>query len=440
MARPALFCHAALSFLALTSGSFGARSEQSVSSSRQFVVYGTDLAMRGAICDLAETTKRELLATLGQRDGWSTPIVINARYPQANLPELPRLNVELGQTGFGLKLQVDVVIDSAVSRPEIRRELLRALILEMVYRRQPQLPWGAVYATPPAWLLDGIPSPQSDLSRERIGALLALSAASGNVWPLHRFLVQPAEELDAAARKLYRAYSFALVDLLSGGPEGPERLTRFILDLPHASNNDPLAELRSHFPEIFGAESAETTWRKQIARVSTDRSYQALTSAETERRLDETLRLTIWDREQQTRYELTQFPVFLKQKTAIRTLTEIGTKLTVLAARAHPIYAPIISEYAQIVALIRRGRTLGVPKRLEQLGATRRAMSAQIRKIDDYLNWFEATSLVKPSGQFDDYMKAAERAAQPRRTRKDPISIYLDALERQLEEEKPAIR
>jgi hypothetical protein len=62
-------------------------------------------------------------------------------------------------------------------------------------------------------------------------------------------------------------------------------------------------------------------------------------------------------------------------------------------------------------------------------------MSAQTRAIDDYLNWFEATSLMKPSGQFDDYMKAAERAARPGRTKRDPISVYLDALETQFERE-----
>ena len=81
-----------------------------------------------------------------------------------------------------------------------------------------------------------------------------------------------------------------------------------------------------------------------------------------------------------------------------------------------------------------------MPKRLEQLASTRKAMSAQLCEIDDYLNWFEATSLVRPSGAFADYMKAAERAALPAQTKRDRISIYLDAVETQLEEEKPAIR
>jgi hypothetical protein len=434
MGPPGLLGSIALACFVGISTPPAAASERSISTSRQFIVYGNDLAARGIICELAERTKRELLGLVGQRDDWTLPIVINARRPQANLPELPRLKVDLGQTGFGLRLQLDLLIDPATNRAEIRRELLRALILEMIYRREPQLPSGATYASPPDWLLDGIPSEESDLPRERVAALLALSATSGNVWPLHRFVAQRTELLDAAARKLCRAYSSALVDLLSRRPDGPRRLMQFILDLPRASN-DPMEELRNHFPEVFGMESAEVTWQKQIAHLSSDQAYQLLSTAETERRLGEILRLRISDRGPERTYDLVQFLVFQKDKAAKKALVALANNLTAFGTRAHPVYAPIIAEYAQIVSSIERGRTLSVPKRLAQLASTRKAMSAQMREIDDYLNWFEATSLVKPSGQFADYMQAAERAAQPWRTKRDSISVYLDALEIQFERE-----
>jgi hypothetical protein len=257
---------------------------------------------------------------------------------------------------------------------------------------------------------------------------------SGSVWPLHRFVAQRTELLDAAARKLYRAYSCALVDLLSRRPDGPRRLTQFILDLPRASN-DPMEDLRNHFPEIFGTESAETTWQREIAHRSTNQAYQLLSSAETERRLDEILRLRIPGHGPERSYDLAEFQFFLKHKTAKNALVALANDLTALATGAHPVYASIIAEYAQVVWSIERGRTLSVPKRLAQLCSKRKAISAQMREIDDYLNWFEATSLVTPSGQFADYMKAAERAAQPGRTKKDSISVYLDALEIQFERE-----
>jgi hypothetical protein len=421
-----------MALLALGPAAAAESVEQSISTSRQFIVYGTDLAMRGAICDLAERTKRELLALLGQRDSWTAAIVINAQYPRANLPEVPRLSVELGQTGFGLKLQLDLVIDSGVTQPEIRRELLRALVLEMIYRTQPSIPAGTAYVSPPDWFLEGVPSPQSDLTRDRVTAILAMPVAAKNVLSLEKFLRQRPELLEAPGRSLYRAYAFALVDLLSRSPDGPHRLAQFIFRLP-ASSNDPMAELRSHFPGLFETEGGEEAWQKQVVRLSLDQPYQLLGSGETERRLDEVLRLKISERGPEKNYELTQFRIFLKNKSAKKTLASLGHDLEGLATRAHPIYVPIIAEYAEITALLRRGKTLDVPKRLERLQNSRKAMAAQMHEIDDYLNWFEATSMARPSGEFVDYLKAARRANQPEQTKRDSISVYLDALETQFD-------
>jgi len=407
--------------------------EQSISTSRQFIVYGTDVGVRGAICDLAERTKRELLTLLVQRDNWTTAIVINAQYPRANLPESPRFSVDLAQTGFGLKLQLDLVIDSAVSRPEIRRELLRALVLEMIYRPQPTIPAGTAYVSPPDWFLEGVPAEQSDLPRDRVTAILAVPMSARSVLPLEKFLAQRPELLDVPARNVYRAYSFALVDLLGRAPHGPHHLAQLILDMP-ASSNDPMAELRSHFPGLFESDSAEATWQKQITRLASDQPYRSLGSAETERRLDEILRMRIVDGSGGKTYQLTQFPIFLKQKLAKRRLESLAQELRVLATRAHPVYAPMIADYAEVSALLLRGKTLDVPRRLDRLQNSRKAIASQLRGIDDYLNWFEATSLAGPSGEFADYLKAAKRAAQPERTKRDPISVYLDALETQFDE------
>lgn len=407
--------------------------EQSISTSRQFIVYGTEVAVRGAICDLAERTKRDLLDLLNQRDAWATPIVINAQYPQANLPELPRLAVNLSQTGFGLKLQLDLTIDAEISRPEMRRELLRVLLLEMIYRGHSNIPAGTAYVSPPEWLLDGAPAQPSDMPLDRVSNFLAIPVAARAVMPLEKFLHQRPELLDAPGRLLYRAYSIALVDLLSHAPEGRARLARFIVNL-RSAGNDPMEELRQHFPGLLGpGDGAERVWERQIARLATKQPYQLQTSAETERMLDETLRLKISDRGAERKYELAEFPKFLKHPSAKTLLAVLAHDLSRLATRANPIYRPIISEYSKIAALLTRGKSKGLTRRLDRLRAARREVAAQMREIDDYLNWFEATRLSGPSGAFADYMKAAELAARPQKSRRDPISIYLDALETQFE-------
>ena len=87
----------------------------------------------------------------------------------------------------------------------------------------------------------------------------------------------------------------------------------------------------------------------------------------------------------------------------------------------------------RIATLLARGKTNGIAERLARLSASRKVLAAQMRKIDDYMNWFEATKSRGPSGAFADYMKAAELAAQPEQRRRDPISVYLDVLETQFQ-------
>ena len=419
--------------LALPAPVGGAAPEQSLSTSRQFIVYGTELGLRGAICHLAEQAKRDLLELLEERDAWATPIVIHAQYPQANLPELPRLAVNLSQTGFGLKLQLDLTLDAEISRPDVRREILRALLLEMIYRGESNIPSGAAYVSPPDWLLDGVPAQQSEMPLERVSNLLALSVAGRSAMPLEKLLQQKPELLDAPGRLLYRASAIALVDLLRRAPEGPARLARFIMDLRLASN-DSMSELRKQFPEMFPAgHGVEEIWERQVARLAAQQPHRLLSGAATGRRLNEVLRLKFSDRGGEKTCDLAEFPKFLKHPSAETALARLARDLGQLEVRANPIYRPLISEYAKVTALLARGKTKGLATRLDRLRATRQAVGKQLREIDDYLNWFEATRLRGPSGAFTDYLKAAESAAGPPQTKRDPISIYLDALQTQFE-------
>jgi hypothetical protein len=209
-------------------------------------------------------------------------------------------------------------------------------------------------------------------------------------------------------------------------------LRQFIADLPSAAN-DPIEDLRRHFPGLFEADTTEQNWQQQIARLSTPQPYELMGSAETERLLEEKLRLKISERGATKTYELAEFPLFVKQAPARKALRSMAVELSTLAARAHPIYAPIIGEYAAVASRLGSGSTIGIPRRLKNADAECAAVKAQMREVDDYLNWFEATSLGQPSGQFASYLRAADRAAQKGPNRKDPISVYLDALAAQFD-------
>ncbi len=416
-----------LGVLACASPAAATTPERSVSTSRQFVVYGPDLGLRSAICDLAERTKRDLLQRIGRRDEWSTPIVIRAQYPQANLPESPRAALNFSQTGFGLKLQLDLIMAPDVTQPEIRRELLGALLLEIMYRSAPDLAAGTTYISPPDWLLDGLQA-QTGSGAEA----LAAPAAAQKLLSLEEFLQQRPELLEASGRSLYGAYSVALVELLTRLPNGRQRLARFISDLPAASN-DAVADLRTHFPELIDATGgSKKAWISHIARLAVRQSGQLLSGPETERILHEMLSLRISNAVSEKKYDLHEFPAFLREPSARPALTSLDRTLSAFVARANPIYRPVIYEYEKITARLARGKTHGIADRLARLLEARKRIAAQMRKIDDYMNWFEATQSRGPSGAFADYMKAADSAVRLEQ-RRDPISVYVDFLEVQFQ-------
>jgi hypothetical protein len=406
--------------------------ERSVSTSRQFLVYGTDIRLRAAICDLAERTKGDVLRLSDQRDEWTTPIVIHARYPQANLPGTPRAALNFAQTGFGLKLQLDLTIVSDTRQPEVRRELLRAILLEMMYRGQTDLPAGTCYVPPPDWLVDGIAPRQSAFDEQELIGVLRTPLNKRKILPLEDLLRERPDLFDAPGRSLYRAYSFALVELLVRGPDGRHRLARFIAGLPAVANN-AMAGLGAYFPELSDANNAEKGWRLHLERLVAGQSFQLLGAKETEQKLAELLVVRICGAGPERNYRLEEFPKFIRDASSKLALARCSSDLRTLRARANPVYCPLIYEFEKVATLLARGKTNRVVERLIRLNATRDGIAARAQKIDDYMNWFEATKPREPSGAFADYLKAAKLMSQPERRRRDPMSVYLDVLEAQFQ-------
>ena len=402
--------------------------EHSVSPSRQFVIYGADPAMRGVVSNLAERTKANFLVLLQQRDNWRVPIVVNLQPQQANLPEVPPAGLRFSQTGFGLKLQLDLIIAKDLNASLIERELLRAVLLEMIYRKESHIAAGTAFVEPPDWLLDGVLALAP--GRDQGYVVEALTAAN-KAASLETFLRQRRELLDSSGRILYRAYSFVLVQMLIDGREGPARLARYISHLSDASN-EPLANLKAQFPIIAG--DAEGSWQLSLRRVKDFQMSQLLTFAESERRLDELLRVKISQTntpaKPATIEEFAQRKISTSEKTA---LSEISRNLLVFIPQANPVMRPIGREYQQITALLVRGKRRGIAKRLSQLEATRKQLAARMNDIDDYMNWFEATQMKNGSGNFTGYLKAVGQSQLSESKRRDPLSIYVDALENQVE-------
>ncbi len=400
--------------------------ERSVSPSRQFIIYGADPALRGAVSELAEQTKANLLAALRQRDNWKTPVLVDLRPQQVNLPEIPLAALRFSQTGFGVKLQLDLTISQNFDPSLVERELLRAILLEMIYRNEPHIIPGTAYVEPPDWLVDGLLAFAP--GRDRRPLIQALSTVD-KAMPLEEFLQQRSGLLDSTGRVLHRAYSFALLQLLIDGTDGPARLARYIGNLSRASN-DPLADLKAQFPLLAGR--AEEPWQLAITRLSSLQRYQLLTFAQSEQRLDELLRVKISDANKPAKLirlnELTQHKTSQNEKMA---LSQLSHDLLLFAVQANPVLRPVVREYQQISTLLARGRRSGIVKRLVRLDAIREKLNARMRDIDDYMNWFEATQMKDGSGNFTDYLKTVDQPQLLAPRRRDPLSVYIDAVANQ---------
>jgi hypothetical protein len=405
--------------------------EHSLSPSREFVIYGADATLRGTISELAEQTKTNLLALLRQRDGWKTAVVINLQSQQANLPEIPPANLRVSQTGFGVKLQLDLTVGQNFDGSLIERQLLRAILFEMIYRDGGELAPGARLVEPPDWLLEGALALTP--GREREALVEALSTADKGK-SLQEFLAQRFDLLDSAGRMLCRAYSVALVQLLLDEGGGRARLARYISNLSHASN-DRVADLKACFPQL--RDDVEKKWRSSVARLSEHQTYQLLSFAESKRRLDELLQINISDGSRNrgrpkpaNLSELSRRKLSAEEKTAVNHMSQ---GLLLLVGTAHPVFRPVAREYQQIAALLIRGKRRGITKRVSDLDGIRRELAARMGDIDDYMNWFEATQMENQSGAFNDYLKAANQSQVSAPRRLDPLSVYLDALEDQIE-------
>ena len=402
---------------------------RSMSPSRQFIIYGANTTLRGAVSELAEQTKANLLALLRQPDGWKTPIVVNLQSAQANLPEIPPAALRFSQTGFGLKLQFDLTIAEKIDATLVERELLRAILLEMIYRSEPDVAPGTAFVEPPDWLLEGVLALTPGRDR---GPLVKALLVSVKRMSLGEFLQQRPGLVDSPGRLLYRAYSLSLVQLLVGGIDGHLRLARYIHNLSRASN-DPLADLKAQFPLL--GENVEKTWQSAVARLGDAQSYQLLTFAESEQRLNELLRVKTPDAgkspTQAQLGDLAQRKPSVAEKTA---LNELSQNLVLFTIRANPVMRPIVREYQQIAELLARSKRKRIIQRLARLQITHTQLVARMNDVDDYMNWFEATQSNSRSGVFADYLKAAADSQIPAPRRRDALSVYLDSLAEQFED------
>ncbi len=410
---------------------------RSFSRSNQFVVYAKDPSLRGAVGGLAEDTKAGLLSALGLRDEWQIPIVIDLRAPEGSAPDNRQpVRWTLGQTGAGLKIELDLLIGEVSRGTRIREELVRGLLLELAYRGHDRLRAGETYTPPPPWLVAGLSAYLENLDDGVSASMFAALLPTTQALSITEFLSREPATMDSTSHAVYRAYAYNLVCLLlremDGGRAG---LVAFVRGLPDTTYDEArgAAALGRQFPELASPDSLDKWWTLGLARLSESDRFQVFSVRETEQRLEAALVVNApADAKKKLpakTYTLKDYREFSARKQNKQVLEATRETLAVLTGQANPIYRQIVADYGTLVAAMIRGHTGGADEKLQALADQRRDALKYREEVADYMNWYEATQASTQSGSFEDYFHTVRQLDTGRSVhRPDPISVYLDAL------------
>jgi hypothetical protein len=404
--------------------------DQVKSRSEQFRISGGDPLVRGTLAILADETKDEFLRLIGDRDGWKVPVHVrlDAR-PVA-------VRMRLLEVEGVRELRFDFHFSRGIDHERFKRAVVTSLLYERVLRK----PGGNAADAPlnvPPWLSDGLREAvvwrQNQSDRDLYQALFR---QGGLLKPDNLFRMADAafENLDGATRAAFRVSSGAMVMALLEQPQGREGFRAYLDAAPSYEGEMP-GLLARHFPELNLSESSlRKWWTLQLAnKGGLTQLTDLLTVAQTETALNEALKLHFRTAEGIVNTkELAAWPELaeLEEPERVSAVRPAEEALVRLSYRCFPSYRPLLMEYQDILVSIARDKTGKVAGRLLDLDETRVTMVARANRARDYLDWFEITTARETSGAFDDYQRLKERLKSNPHRRKDPVSDYLDRMER----------
>lgn len=410
---------------------------QSTSRSRQFIVYGLTPQARSAVTERAEQVKQAVLDALGESDQWKFPIGISL----SKAREWGPVDLRLFSTPDGLVIQMRVQIGEDAVGLNFRKHIAKAVLLELMYRGRSELGQGERYLDAPWWVAAGI----SQAIRERefgpepdfFKGLLEVNRLPA----VEDFLKFNPDTPGPAGQRIDEALCFALLQMLWQQPEGKSRLGQLIRHWPK-NGADPIAALLKDFPGLGASPGAvQKWWTLAIARLASTERLQALTGEATFAALEALLIFEFVGGKigEKKAFPLRRFEEFLSHPACKTTLGNARLALAALQGRASPLFASILVEYEKVLADLIKGKTKGMAMRIAGLEKHLQVLVQRGNDITDYMNWYEATQVRIYSGAFESYLKTARDLdrEEAERRKKDPISRYLDTLEKEFQDAAP---
>jgi len=424
-------------------GTLGAEGavQRSVSSSKQFYIYCADSTVRVGTSTIAEDTRKALDSLLRRDEHWIYPIVINLIADKDSPSDRPTSRLRLFNTVEGLKIQLDIVMGRMDADFSLRRELLRALLLERSYRHITNVPGQLRVVMPPEWLVRGMHGLiDRARTKSKVEVFRALLAAD-SLPDLESYMQTNLSSLDIVSLAVYEAYATSLVKSLFELPEGRSGVISYITSLPLTPDDNHAVSLQRHYPSL-GDDSTQFAkwWALNLARLAVSDNTDQIGVEQSGRQLAEIIARPVeievnGEKQVYALHQLTEMPVGEDRD---RQLRKVIWELNEFSTRSNPLFHPVQQEYARLIGVVMYGKKRQikkVAKALAAVDATLAGLNELAVGITDYMNWVEATQIGELSHDFDNYFREVKRlAAESRRPlREDPVTLYMDSLERAID-------
>lgn len=420
-----------------------------VSASEQFIVSGGDAAIRGRIAMQTEDMKRALLKLEDDaKDEWKVAIKIHADGKASDpAPKNPvRWDLSFSEVGWDFRIRMFTGrgVENGSERDRFDRTILTALLYERTLRTMPLQEMEEKLEVRP-WLVAGLQEAIAWKEHKGDRKIYEALAKNGGLYKLTDLLAvtdETYDELDGGSRSAFRGTSGALVMALVDQPQGAESFRQFLAEAANFSGEMPML-LKRCFPGLNLSETSLSKWLAlKVMELKEPELSESLPVDETDRNLDDALKVHFRDASglyiEKPLAEVWQELGGLPAATRLEAVKRVQEGIVRLSYRSFPSYRPMLEEYQSILGDILKGRTTKTAMQLNNLAQTRATMKERCAAARDYMDWFEITRARETSGAFEDYLKLKEKLKYETPVRRDPVSSYLDLMQKSFGRSEPA--
>ncbi|MEM0897394.1 MAG: hypothetical protein AAGJ79_10975 [Verrucomicrobiota bacterium] len=435
--------------------------QRSISTTRQFVIYGSDLAERARFSAFAESLKEQVTAILGRDDFQPLSIVIRLIEIPGDVATGPLVKSSAEQVQGAYRFTLGVKLVPELSMETVERELLEVLLFEQILRQSGKA--GAEKAHRlriPPWMVDGLHGAIRFRTTGRKDRFFRQLFNSGQIMSVPEILRCDLAGKTSVEKLAFEASATGLVLALLGQPGGSTKFQLMLRDLLDFDGRDE-AVLLVRFPELGATpESMDKWWALELAALAEPSPLDIMTIIETEAALQQALFVIVpvdakttdeerkrwlkWPRKTPTtpvandQKNRPTVPVPLQEIETILYIAESErgqyleankAALNKLRRRAYPLYRPLIDEYTSVIDKLAKGEKKKLPETLERLTGKRTSLLKISQEVQDLLHWSEVNQPVRDPARFSDFHQAIKDIEETLPSRDDAISEYLDALE-----------